>query len=179
MSSLLHACSCIRMCESYVCAHCTCSGKRCRWRIFPLVLECARRILASVGLARRRQSPAGVPLLSQRSAEYRRRKWRRGRLRGQGACDTGPAAAQASHSDAPAGQTDSGTGRHYKPGKEGGQGAERRRNFVLCCFLAHDDRSQLAVVSHQDHLLGSQHYRHHALGLSRLQHIQQHITQDT
>ena len=36
-------------------------------------------------------------------------------------------------------------------------------------LLAHDDRSQLTVVSHQYHLLGSQDYRYHTLWLCCLQ----------
>ena len=35
----------------------------------------------------------------------------------------------------------------------------------LCCLLAHDDRSQLTVVPHQDHLLCTQHYGNHTLRL--------------
>ena len=52
--------------------------------------------------------------------------------------------------------------------EEGGRvrevGRRKRRgvSHSLCCLLAHDDGAQLAVVSDEDHLLGTQHYGDHA-----------------
>ena len=38
----------------------------------------------------------------------------------------------------------------------------KQGSHSLCCLLAHDDGAQLAVVSYEDHLLGTQHYGDHA-----------------
>lgn len=45
---------------------------------------------------------------------------------------------------------------------------ERLAQACLRCLLAHDDRSQLAVVAHQDDLLGPEHQRDEALALRGL-----------
>ena len=45
---------------------------------------------------------------------------------------------------------------------------ERLRQAGPGRLFAHDDGAELAVVAHENELLGAKHHRHHALGLGRL-----------
>jgi hypothetical protein len=53
---------------------------------------------------------------------------------------------------------------HYQPFKE------RLTESCGCRFLAHDDWSELTMITDQDYLLGTKNHRNHALRLRRLKY---------